>query len=99
MLLIQGFIIRKYSDQKKFDLKDYINQWTYKRLIQFAVGVYFMWNFFADGSKLSLLFGSIMLIQAIFNVGCFSTRGCSTPEDGQDAEKPFVKDIKKVKLK
>ena len=88
------------KDIKKLkNLKDYISKWTYKRLIQLAVGIYFAWNFYEDGSKLSLIFGGLMLIQALLNVGCFSTRGCSTPEQNTNDAQDFAKDIKKVKLK
>lgn len=80
-------------------MKDYISKWSYKRLIQAAIGTYFMWNFYADGSRLSLIFGGIMLVQAFLNVGCFSTRGCSTPEQNTDNSQPFSKEIKKVDLK
>jgi hypothetical protein len=85
--------------QKLFDLKDYISKWTYKRLLQSAVGIYFVWNYFEDGSKFSLFFGGLMLVQALLNVGCFSSKGCSTPDQNTDDSEAFAKDIKKVKLK
>ena len=75
-------------------LKMYIAKWTIQRFIQLAIGVYFIWNYIEDDAKLSLAFGILMAFQAILNVGCFSSKGCSTPST-QDAE-PFAKDIKKV---
>lgn len=80
-------------------MKDYINKWTYKRLIQFAVGIYFIWNYIEDGSNFSLAFAGIMLFQSILNVGCFSSKGCSTNEENLDDVQPFAKKIKQVKLK
>ena len=80
-------------------MKEYIDKWTYKRVLQFLVGLYFVWNYMEDGSKFSMAFGGIMLIQALFNVGCFSTKGCSTPNEESDKIQPFAKNIKKVKLK
>ena len=64
-----------------------------------AVGIYFVWNYVEDGSKFSLFFGGLMLVQALLNVGCFSSKGCSTPEQGAEDPEPFAGDIKKVKLK
>jgi len=80
-------------------LKEYIDKWTYKRVLHSLVGIYFIWNYLEDGSQFSLIFGGLMLVQALFNIGCFSTKGCSTPNEGSDEMQPFAKNIKKVKLK
>ena len=80
-------------------MKNYINKWTYKRLIQFAVGLYFVWNYVEDGSNFSLAFAGIMLFQSMLNVGCFSSKGCSTNEENLRDIQPFAKKIKQVKLK
>jgi len=80
-------------------LKEYLDKWTYKRVLQSLVGIYFIWNYLEDSSKFSLIFGGLMLVQALFNVGCFSTKGCSTPNEGSDEMQPFARNIKKVKLK
>ncbi len=80
-------------------MKNYINKWTYKRLIQFTVGLYFIWNYFEDGSKFSMVFGGIMLFQSLLNVGCFSSKGCDTNNKDAYNVQPFAKKIKKVKLK
>ena len=80
-------------------MNDYINKWTYKRLIQFAIGLYFVWNYLEDGSNFSLAFAGIMLFQSILNVGCFSSKGCATDDSDHYATQPFAKKIKKVKLK
>jgi len=75
-------------------VKTYISKWTYQRLIQLAIGFYFIWNYSQSEDRLSLFFGGVMLFQAVFNVGCFSSKGCSTTPTGEAA--PFVKDIKKM---
>lgn len=62
-------------------LKNYLRNWNYKRLIQLGFGLYFFWEYFQHPSIFSLIFGGIMGFQAIANVGCFSTRGCSTNFD------------------
>ena len=80
-------------------MKNYINKWTYKRLIQFTVGLYFIWNYVEDGSNFSLAFGGLMLFQSLLNVGCFSSKGCSTNDENLYDMQPFAKKIKKVKLK
>ena len=76
-------------------LQKYIQKWTIQRFIQLAVGGYFFWNFMEDGGKLSLAFGFLMSFQAIFNVGCFSSKGCSTTTNGAEPQ-PFAKNIKKI---
>ncbi len=67
-------------------MKEYIRQWTYKRLIQLGVGVYFFWEYSQHPSTFSVLFGSVMTFQAIANVGCFSTRGCKPNIDENKKE-------------
>ena len=74
--------------------KTYISRWTIQRIIQLTVGAYFIWNYIEDGGKLSLAFGVIMSFQAIFNVGCFSSRGCTT--NTIEKAQPFAKKIKKI---
>jgi len=81
-------------------MKDYFNKWSYKRGIQLGVGIYFLYGFFDAGNKLFLIFGLMMSFQAIFNVGCFSTKGCtntSVASKSSDKELPIVKKIKKIK--
>ena len=75
-------------------MKEYLNKWTIQRVIQLVIGSYFIWNFIEADSKLSLAFGIIMSFQAIFNVGCFSSKGCSTTATVE--AQPFAKDIKKI---
>lgn len=62
---------------KIIKMKTYINQWSYKRLIQLAAGIYFFWENSNHPSIFAIIFGSVMTFQAIANVGCFSTKGCS----------------------
>jgi len=76
-------------------LKTYISKWTIQRLIQLVVGSYFIWNYIEDSGRLSLIFGGVMAFQAIFNVGCFSSKGCSTSMSTEEAQ-PFAKEIKKI---
>ena len=80
-------------------MKTYLSKWTYQRLIQLGVGAYFIWNFIEADGKLSLAFGLFMSIQAVFNIGCFSTRGCSTSVSNTDKAQPFAKDIQKIDVK
>jgi len=68
-------------------------------LIQFAVGLYFIWNYIEDGSGFSMAFGGLMLFQSLLNVGCFSSKGCDTNSKDLSSVQPFAKKIKKVKLK
>ena len=75
-------------------VKTYISKWSYHRLIQLAIGAYFIWNYSQSDDRLSLFFGGFMLFQAILNIGCFSSKGCSTTSTGEAA--PFAKDIKKL---
>jgi len=60
-------------------MKEYIEKWSWKRIIQVIVGIYFIWNYIEDGMLFSLIFGGMMAFQAILNVGCFSTKGCAVP--------------------
>ncbi len=79
-------------------MKNYIDKWTYKRVLQLVVGVYFIWNFVEVGGKLSLVFGLLMSIQALLNIGCFSSKGCTTSNVKTEVH-PVVKNIKKIKIK
>ena len=67
-------------------MKEYISQWSYKRIIQLAVGVYFFWEYNNQPSTFAVVLGSIMTFQAIANVGCFSTRGCNPNIDKKAVE-------------
>jgi len=49
------------------------------RLAQLIVGIVFLGNYFDEGGFFHLVFGSMMSIQAVLNMGCFSSKGCSTP--------------------
>jgi len=60
-------------------MKTYFAKWTWKRLIQLAVGIFFLWKYKEGGDTLALMFGTLMTVQAVLNIGCFSSRGCSTP--------------------
>ena len=72
-------------------MKEYFSLWTYKRLIQLAVGIYFFWENYQHPSTFAILFGSIMTFQAIANVGCFSSKGCN-PNIDKKAQKNFSED-------
>lgn len=79
-----------------FNLKEYLSRWTWLRLIQLIVGIVFLGNYFDEGGFFNLFFGGMMFIQAALNMGCFSSKGCSTPnylqankQDNQDVEVEF----------
>ncbi len=59
-------------------MNDYIAKWTWQRFVQLAVGSYFLRDYFLDGGMLVLAFGGMMFAQAVLNIGCFSSKGCST---------------------
>ena len=59
-------------------MKEYLSKWTIPRGIQLVVGIFFLWDYFSDGGSLALAFGTMMFAQAALNIGCFSSRGCST---------------------
>ncbi len=69
-------------------MKEYFSQWTYKRLIQLGVGMYFFWENYNHASTFAIVFGSIMTFQAIANVGCFSSKGC-TPKIDKKLKEDF----------
>lgn len=75
-------------------MRAYFNKWTVQRIIQLTIGSYFIWNSIEIESKLSLAFGVIMSFQSIFNVGCFSSKGCSTTTE--EEAQPFAKNINKI---
>jgi len=79
-------------------LKGYINKWTYKRILQAGLGVFLVYYYTQDHNKFALAFGIFMLVQAFFNIGCFSTKGCSTPIDETEKQN-FAKDIKEINSK
>jgi len=62
-------------------MQEYLNQWSYKRVIQLIAGIYFYWEYSNHFSTFALIFGSLMTFQAIANIGCFSTRGCNANID------------------
>ena len=65
-------------------MQDYLSKWTFTRFLQLLVGVFFLQSYFQDNSMISLAFGGMMAFQALANVGCFSSKGCSTPRVKQD---------------
>lgn len=67
-------------------MKEYLSQWSYKRIIQLGVGIYFFWEYQQDTSFFAMIFGIIMTFQAVANVGCFSTRGCNPNIDSKASE-------------
>lgn len=72
-------------------MKDYFSKWTWARGMQLAVGVYFLRDYYIDGGQLILGFAVLMLAQAILNIGCFSSKGCSAPKSTDNGE-PFKAD-------
>lgn len=78
-------------------ITNYLQKWTYKRGLQLIVGGYFIWNFIETEGKLSLAFGLLMSVQAILNIGCFSTKGCATSDESNTPIHPVAKNIKKIK--
>lgn len=77
-------------------MKDYLSKWNYKRLIQFGLGLFFLYYYVQDHSNFALALGIIMLLQALFNVGCFSTKGCHTSTNDVDDKEDFAKQIKEI---
>lgn len=65
-------------------MKDYLSKWTIPRGIQLVVGLFFLWDYATDGGTLAMAFGTMMLAQAVLNIGCFSSKGCSTPSYNQN---------------
>lgn len=59
-------------------MNEYFSKWTWKRAAQLVVGLYFMRDYYLEGGTLVLAFGGMMFAQAVLNIGCFSSRGCST---------------------
>ena len=68
-----------------FNLKDYLSKWTWMRIVQLIVGVVFLGNYFDEGGFFNLAFGGMMFLQALLNMGCFSSKGCSTPSYNTDS--------------
>jgi len=80
---------------KTIYLENYFNKWNYKRILQASLGIFLIYYYTQDHNIFALAFGFIMLIQALFNVGCFSTKGCSTPNNEMEQE-DFSKEIKEI---
>jgi hypothetical protein len=76
-------------------LKKYFNNWSYKRLIQLFFGIGLIIYALKTQQLFPKIFGVMMLVQAVINIGCFSTRGCSNFENKKD-RKYFVKNIKSI---
>ncbi len=74
-------------------MKAYFKLWTISRFIQLLIGFYFIWEYYQHPSYLALIFGGLMLFQAIMNVGCFSSKGCAIPKNtesyNEDADIDF----------
>ncbi len=60
-------------------MKSYISKWTIARGLQLVIGIAFLVDYFSGKSTFSMIFGGMMFFQAVLNVGCFSSKGCSTP--------------------
>ena len=60
-------------------IKSYLSLWTIKRFLQLLFGLYFFWEYAKHPNLFALIFGLLMTFQAIMNIGCFSSKGCTTP--------------------
>jgi len=65
-------------------IKTYLSLWTIKRFLQLLFGLYFFWEYMQHASVFALLFGGMMTFQAVMNVGCFSSKGCTVPQNKSD---------------
>jgi len=65
-------------------MQEYLSKWTFTRFLQLMVGGFFLQSYFQDESMMGLAFGGMMAFQALANVGCFSSKGCSTPRMKED---------------
>lgn len=61
------------------DIKEYASKWTFMRFVQLGIGIAFLVSYIQEGGALSLGFAGLMMVQAVLNIGCFSSQGCSTP--------------------
>lgn len=78
-------------------LTNYIRKWTFARGLQLAVGKFFLGNYFEEGGFFNAALGGIMFVQAVLNIGCFSSKGCSTPTYKND--KSISEDIEYEEVK
>jgi len=76
-------------------LKKYFNNWSTKRVVQLIFGLGLVLYAVQTQHLFPKIFGVMMLVQAILNIGCFSTRGCSNSEGGKD-KKDFAEKIKSI---
>lgn len=56
-----------------------MDKWTVSRMIQLLVGIAFITDYMVGKTTFSLVFGGMMFFQAVLNIGCFSSKGCSVP--------------------
>ncbi len=61
-------------------IKEYLSLWTIKRFLQLLFGLYFFWEYTKESSVFALVIGALMTYQAVMNVGCFSSKGCTVPQ-------------------
>ncbi len=71
-------------------IKEYLSLWTVKRFLQLLFGLYFFWEYTKESSVFALFIGVLMSYQAVMNVGCFSSKGCSVPQVKNN--KPYCED-------
>lgn len=64
----------------KDKLRTYFSLWTIKRFLQLLFGLYFFWEYYKHPSIFALFIGALMIFQAVMNVGCFSSKGCTVPQ-------------------
>jgi hypothetical protein len=62
-------------------IKYYLELWTIKRVLQLLFGLYFLWENYKHPNIIALIIGIIMVYQAVMNVGCFSSKGCTVPNN------------------
>ncbi len=77
-------------------MKTYFKLWTIKRFMQLLVGFYFIWKHYQHPSYLALIFGGLILFQAIMYIGCFSSKGCAIPQNTESYKEDTDIDFEEV---
>jgi hypothetical protein len=70
-------------------IKDYFSNWDFARYFRLALSVAMLVGYFSAGEGIYLAGSAILLIQAVFNMGCFGG-ACATPTNTKSEQKTVM---------
>lgn len=69
-----------------------LKNWDFMRILRLGMGLWVIYTSFTDHQPLFGLFGAFFVYQAVMNIGCCGSGGCSIPDNKRN-DNSQTKDI------